>query len=25
MPDRDRARQLAREFNDKHDPTGWFE
>jgi SAM-dependent methyltransferase len=25
MPDRTRARQLAREFNDKHDPTGWFE
>ncbi len=25
MPDRARARQLAREFNDKHDPTGWFE
>ena len=25
MPDRTRARQLAREFNDKNDPTGWFE
>jgi SAM-dependent methyltransferase len=25
MPDRTRARQLAREFNDRNDPTGWFE
>jgi 2-polyprenyl-3-methyl-5-hydroxy-6-metoxy-1,4-benzoquinol methylase len=25
MPDRTRARQLAREFNDKNNPTGWFE
>jgi ubiquinone/menaquinone biosynthesis C-methylase UbiE len=25
MPDRTRARQLAREYNERNDPTGWFE
>jgi SAM-dependent methyltransferase len=25
MPDRTRARQLAREYNDRNDHTGWFE